>query len=668
MGVKKDVFFNTGRLIVVVSIIFFIVLGVCYRLFLIVGPEGDEYREIAKKRTIKEVVVPANRGNVYSADGSLLATSVPKYTISFDAVAPSTQNFEKYVADLSDSLSVMLGEHRSDWLLKLRRARASGKRYTIITKNRSFTDYARIKKFPLFNLGANKGGIIIETKVIREHPMGKIAERTIGDYRTNPEGKINPIGIEGFFNNELKGIDGYQLMQKYARSQWKPISDFNSEEPIDGYDIVSTIDVYIQDIAHHALLKQLVKYDADHGCVVVMETKTGEIKAIANLGRGSEGNYYERMNYAVGEIQDPGSTFKLFSMMALLDDKKVDTSKVFDSFNGVLKINDRAVRDSNGKGYGKISLAQGFEKSSNTIIVQAVYEAYKDNPRQFVNKLNDMGLDRPLGIPIVGEGKPLIPQPSDKTWSKISLPWMSYGYGLNITPLQTLTFYNAIANNGEMIKPLFVKEIKKWNKTIKKFDKEIIHPKVCSDESLDQLKNLLKRAVEHGTGKSLYSPNFSMAGKTGTAQVDYHKGTDEMYYASSFAGFFPADNPKYSCVVVIHKPNSARGYYGGDVAGPVFKRIAQKIFTDVPSTNEIEKINEMVDKQKIEYDKYAKLQANPNIVPNVKGVPGMDAISVLENLGFRVKMLGNPTGKVKQQSIIPGSKISPNTTITLEFA
>lgn len=668
MGVKKDDFFSTGRLFVVVTVILIIVLGVSYRLFRIVGPEGEDYREIARKRTVKEIIVPANRGNVYSADGSLLATSVPKYTISFDAVAPKTDVFEKQIHELSDSLAVMFGGHRSDWLSKLRRARVAGKRYTTIARNLSFTEYARVKKFPLFNLGANKGGLIIETKVIREHPMGKIAERTIGDYRTNPEGKINPIGIEGSFNKELKGVDGYQLMQKFARGQWKPISDFNYKEPVDGYDIVSTIDVYIQDIAHHALLKQLVKYDADHGSVIVMETKTGEIKAIANLGRGSEGNYYERMNYAVGEIQDPGSTFKLFSMMALLDDKKVDTSQVYDSFNGVFKINGRSVRDSNGKGYGKISLGKAFEKSANTIIVQAVYEAYKNNPSQFVNRINDMGLNKPLGIPIIGEGKPLIPQPSDKSWSSISLPWMAYGYGINITPLQTLTFYNAIANNGEMIKPLFVKEIRNWNKTVKKFDKEIIHPKVCSDEALAQLKDLLKRVVEHGTGKSLYSPNFSMAGKTGTAQVNYHKGNDEMYYASSFAGFFPAENPKYSCVVVIHKPNSARGYYGGDVAGPVFKRIAQKIFTDVPSTNEIERFNEMVDRQKYEYEKYNKLQANPNIIPNVKGLPGMDAISIFENLGFRVKLNGNPSGKVLHQSIVPGSKIGSNKYITLDFA
>lgn len=668
MAVKKLNFFSNTRLYLFTIIMFLIVLGVIFKLFYIQFVVGDEFRSIARERTIKTESVPANRGNVYSADGSLLATSIPKYTIRFDAIVPSEENFEKNIYALSDSLSGILGGHESDWQKKLRNARASKLRYLLIARNLSFTQQSRIKKFPLFELGSNKGGIIIENKVVREHPIGRIAERTIGDYRSNPEGKINPIGIEGAFNDELKGVDGKQMMQKFAKGNWKPIESMSYQDPQDGYDIVSTIDVYIQDIAHHALLKQLEKYDADHGCVVVMETKTGEVKAIANLGKGAEGNYYERMNYAVGEIQDPGSTFKLFSMMALLDDKKVDTSKVYDSKNGVVTYYGRSVRDSNRKGYGKISLGKGFEKSSNTVIVQAVEESYKSNPYQFVKRLNDMGLNKPIGIPIVGEGKPIIPQPKDKTWSAISLPWMAYGYGINITPLQTLTYYNAIANNGEMVKPLFVKEIRNWNKTIKTFEKEIIHPKVCSDETLAQLKDLLKRAVEKGTGKSLYSPNFSMAGKTGTAQVDYHKGNDEMYYASSFAGFFPADNPKYSCVVVIHKPNVATGYYGGDVAGPVFKRIAQKIFTDVPSTNEIMRINQVVEKQQNQYNKYNKMYQNNTVVPNVKGMAGMDAIAILENFGLKVKMFGNPSGKVKKQSINPGAKIITNQIIILEFS
>lgn len=668
MGVKKPTFFNNKRLYLFAFLMLVVVLGVISKLFIIQFVEGDRYKQMAKNRTIRDIIVPANRGNVYSADGSLLATSIPKYTVRFDAVAPTTENFQKYVHDLSDSLSSMLGEHSSDWQNKLRRARASKSRYMFIARDLSFTQYVRIKNFPLFSLGANKGGIIIENKVVREHPMGRIAERTIGDYRSNFEGKFNPIGIEGSFNTELKGLDGKQIVQKFARGQWKPIDNFSYEEPQDGYDIISTLDVYIQDIAHHALLKQLEKYEADHGCVIVMETQTGEVKAIANLGRGAHGEYYERMNYAVGEKQDPGSTFKLMSMMALLDDKKVDTSKVYDSNNGVVTFNGRSVRDSNGRGYGKISLGKGFEKSSNTVIVQAVHENYKNNPSQFVNRLNDLGLNKPLGIPIIGEAKPLIPQPTDRNWSAISLPWMAYGYGLNITPLQTLTFYNAVANNGEMVKPLFVKEIRNWNKTIKKFDKEIIHPKVCSDETLAQLKDLLKRVVEHGTGKGLYSPNFSMAGKTGTAQIDYHKGNDEMYYASSFAGFFPADNPKYSCVVVIHKPNVARGYYGADVAGPVFKRIAQKIFTDVPSTNEINRINKIVGRQQSEYNKYQKLQYNTSQIPNVKGMAGMDAIAILENFGLVVKTSGNPTGKVVRQSINPGTKISSNQTIIIEFS
>ncbi|RZJ55741.1 MAG: penicillin-binding protein 2, partial [Flavobacterium sp.] len=448
----------------------------------------------------------------------------------------------------------------------------------------SYTQYVRIKSFPLFNLGPYKGGIITQQRIIREHPIGKIAERTIGYERVDHKGENLEVGIEGAFSQYLNGKDGKRKMQKIARSQWKPISDINEVEPVDGSDIISTIDVYIQDIAHHALLKQLEFYEADHGCVVVMETKTGYIKAISNLGRAESGSYYETINYAVGESHEPGSTFKLAGLIALLDDKKVDTSKVYDCKGGDITYFGRHVRDSKKGGYGKISLARGFELSSNTVLVQAVYENYKDNPKEFVQHLNDFGLNKKLGLPFKGEGRPRIPQPGDATWSRLSLPWMAFGYEVSMTPLQTLTFYNAVANNGEMVKPLFVKEIKEWNKTIKKFDKEVINPKICSKETIAKVKAVLANVVKKGTGSKLYSKDFSMAGKTGTAQVNYSGGKDKesgMYYASSFVGYFPAEEPQYSCIVIIHKPSAGKGYYGADVSGPVFKRIAQKIFTDV---------------------------------------------------------------------------------------
>lgn len=655
------------RIYLVAFMIFMMAIAVTVKLTNIQWVEGDHYRQLAKQRTVRNFVIPANKGNVYSADGSLLATSIPNYTIRFDAVAPSDENFEKNVKPLSDSLALVLGKSSGYFQSELRKARANKNRYYLLARKQSYTEYMRIKSFPLFNLGAYKGGMITEQKIIREHPIGKIAERTIGYERFDENGKGTRVGIEGAFGEYLNGKDGRRWMQKIAKNQWKPISDNVEIEPRDGYDIISTIDVYIQDIAHHALLKQLEHYQADHGCVVVMETKTGEVKAISNLGRAESGNYYETINYAVAESHEPGSTFKLVDLIALLDDEKVDTSKVYDSKGGDITYRGRHVRDSKKGGYGKISLARGFEVSSNTVLVQAVYDNYKDNPEQFVNRINNLGLNKPLGLPFKGEGIPFVPQPGGKGWSAIALPWMAYGYGVSITPLQTLTLYNAVANNGEMVKPQFVKEIKEWNKTIKKFDKQVINPKICSDEALLKIKAILGNVVKKGTGSKLYSKDFSMAGKTGTVQMDYHKGDGKMYYASSFVGFFPADEPKYSCVVVVHKPNVLAGYYGADVAGPVFKRIAQKIFTDVPSTNEIKKLNVRYTTQEKNYATYYdKVQKKEAVVPNVKGMIGMDAVAMLENFGLKVKVVG--IGRVKQQSIQPGQVFRKNQTITLELS
>jgi cell division protein FtsI (penicillin-binding protein 3) len=359
-------------------------------------------------------------------------------------------------------------------------------------------------------------------------------------------------------------------------------------------------------------------------------------------------------------------------MIALLDDHKIDTSKVYDSQGGIItkpSYKGKKVRDSHEGGYGRISLARGFEVSSNTIMVQAVYENYRNNPQEFVDRIDKMGLNKPLGLPFKGEGKPYIPQPKDKHWSALSLPWMAYGYGVSVTPLQTLTLYNAIANNGEMVKPQFVSEIKEWNKTIKKFDKQVINPKICSDETIKKLKAVMQNVVKRGTAAKLYSKDFSMAGKTGTAQAGYGtNGGADKHYISSFVGFFPAESPKYSCIVVVHKPNtSGNNYYGADVAGPVFKRIAQKIFTDVPSTNEIRNLNRKVGKQEKAYAEYSlKSQDEIKGMPNVKGMSGMDAVALLENLKVKVKIIG--VGKVKKQSIPAGQPLDKNQTIILELS
>lgn len=660
---------SSVRIYIIAFAIFVMACAIVIKLTNIQWVEGEYYRKLAKERTVKNFVIPANKGNLYSSDGSLLATSIPNYKIRFDAVVPGKINFDKNLAPLADSLSVLLGKSSSFYESELIKARNNKNRFYLLARDLSYTQYVRIKSFPLFNLGANKGGIIIEQETVREHPIGKIAERTIGYERIDENGKLRESGIEGAFSKYLNGKDGKILKQKIAKGQWKPLRDNNEVEPQDGYDVVSTIDVYIQDIAHHALLKQLQFYKADHGCVVVMETKTGEIKAISNLGKDRDSLYYEKLNYAVGESHEPGSTFKLLDLIAVLDDKLADTSSVYDSKGGQIQYRGRFVRDSHEGGYGKISLARGFEVSSNTVMVQSVYNNYKNNPKKFTDRIISYGLNKPLGLPFEGEGKPFIPEPNDKTWSAITLPWMAFGYGVSVTPLQTLTLYNAVANNGEMIKPIFVKEIKEWDRTIKKFTKIVINPKICSAETISKVKAVLKNVVKKGTGSKLYSKDFSMAGKTGTAQVDYSKnGGANKYYASSFVGFFPADAPKYSCIVVVHKPSTVNNnYYGADVAGPVFKRIAQKIFTDSPSTNVIKNLKKKSQIQEKNYNSFEeKAVIKFQLIPNVKGMSGMDAITLLENLGLKVK--ANGIGKVKKQSLNAGIRIEKNKTITLELS
>ena len=644
-------------------------LLVVYKLVDIQFVHGNQYRELADKRTVKNVVIPANRGNVYSEDGNLLATSVPKYDIRIDAITPSSKNFEKYLKPLCDSLSKFHGRSSAHYQQKIRKARVNKNRYYLLARNLSYSGYLKFRNFPLLKLGAFSGGLIVEQTTKREHPMGGIAQRTIGYERTDEQGNVTRPGIDGAFGVKyLRGTDGRRLKQKIGKGQWKPIEDFNQIEPKDGYDVYTTIDVNIQDISHHALLEQLEYFNADHGCVIVMETKTGEIKAISNLGRTSKGTYYERLNYAVGESHEPGSTFKLMAMVAALEDKVIDTSDVVDTEKGVLSFYGRKVRDSKHGGYGKISASKAFIVSSNTGLVKLIYNSYKNNPSKFVDRLYKMGLNNTLNLPIIGEGKPKITHPSDKkNWDGLDLPWMAFGYGVSLTPLQTLTFYNAIANDGEMVKPRFLKEVKEFNRTIIPFEKEVINPSVCSVETAKKMQYLMKNVVEkkYGTAHNIYSPNFSMAGKTGTCQTEYW--IESRRYISSFAGYFPAENPKYSCIVVIHKPDYNKGYYGSTVAAPVFKKIAQKIYSDTPVIDTVENLDEQYATVEKSYETYFDVaQKYKSIMPNVEGMPAMDAITLLENIGLKVKLIGS--GNVKKQSVAKGIKIKKNQIVVLELS
>jgi len=651
---------------------FIFALLVVFKLVSIQFVQGDAYRDLAEERTIKNVEIPANRGNVYSADGSLLATSVPKYDIRIDAVTPSKKTFEKYLKPLCDKLAKFHGKSSNQYQQNIRKARENKNRYFLLARNLSYSNYLKFRSFPMLELGAFRGGLIVEQTTKREHPMGGIAQRTIGYERIDEKGNVTRPGIDGAFGVKyLRGTNGWRLKQRIGKGQWKPIEDFNQIEPKDGYDVYTTIDVNIQDIAHHALLEQLDKYKADHGCVVVMERKTGEIKAISNLGRNKEGLYYERLNYAVGESHEPGSTFKLMALAAALDDKVIDTSDIVDTENGILTFfNEFKVRDSKNGGYGKISISKAFEVSSNTGIVKAINDSYKDNPKKFVKRLYAMNLNDQLDLPIIGEGIPIIPDPDikNKRWSGIALPWMAYGYGVSFTPLQTLAFYNAIANDGEMVKPRFLSEIKEFGNTVESFEKEVINKQICSPETVSKLKQLLKNVVEkkHGTGNRLYSENFSMAGKTGTCQKDY-RDKDKLNYISSFVGFFPADNPKYSCIVVIHEPDKSVGYYGADVSGPVFKKIAQKIYTDTPIVDDVVNLQDKLADVEKSYETYYQVaQKYKTIMPDLKGMPAMDALTLLENMGMKVKLIGS--GNVSTQSVQKGTKLTTKQTIILELS
>ncbi|GAA4289951.1 penicillin-binding protein [Aestuariibaculum suncheonense] len=642
-------------------------VAVLFKLFSIQFLQGEKYRALADTRVVKNVKIPANRGNVYSVKGNLLATSVPKYDVRIDLLTPTTSTFEEYLIPLSDSLAKYSGRSSGYYQKTLRKERANRNRYFLLARNVGYGDYIRLRNFPLLRLGAFKGGLIVEQTTKREHPMGAIAQRSIGYERFDEDGNVTRAGIDGAFGVKyLRGTDGQRRKQKIGKGQWKPLSDANEIEPKDGYDVYTTIDVNIQDIAHHALLKQLEEYEADHGCVVVMEAKTGEIRAISNLGRNENGKYYERLNYAVGEAHEPGSTFKVMALMAALEDKVVDTSTVINTGLGYKQFYGRGIYDTHG--HGKISVARTLEVSSNIGLATIVDQGYAKQPQKFVNHLQDWGLDKPLGLPILGEGEPVIPKPGDKLWSRNALPSMAYGYNLKLTPLQTLTFYNAIANNGVMVKPRFIREVKELDQVVESFDEVEEGDKICSEKTLKEIQNILKHVVERGTGRSLYSPYFSMAGKTGTAQTEYwmKDWKENRRYISSFAGYFPADNPKYSCIVVIHKPSVKKGYYGADVTGPVFKRIAQKIHTDTPIIDEVQTLEVKRASVEKEFNSfYETAQTYKTIMPNVVGLPAMDAVALLENMQVSIKVKLQGSGVVKSQSIDKNIKLKDNQTIVL---
>lgn len=668
--------------------------------------EGAEWKQRAKDLTMAYRKIDAVRGNIYAVDGSLLATSVPIYEIRFDSKTEALTDdiFHNEIDELSKQLSILFNDKtKSQYKKELVSARKKGVRYQLIKKNVKYTDLQKLKTFPIFNRGQYKGGLIYTQENKRVRPFKILAARTIGYER---EG-IKPIGLEGAYTHFLEGVNGKRLMKKIAGGIWMPITDDNEIEPLDGSDIYTTIDVNLQDVAENALKNQLELNEADHGCVVLMEVETGAIKAIANLQRDKNGLYDEGYNYAIGESTEPGSVFKLASLMAAFEDGYLTLEDKVNTEDGTTKFYGATMKDSHEGGSGNITVQRAFETSSNVAVSKLIYRNYSHKPQQFVDRIYKMNLGKKLGLEIAGEGQPLIKNTDNPSWSGTSLPWMSIGYEIHLTPLQILTFYNAVANDGKMVKPKLVTHINQRGQTIKEIKTDVINPSICSKNTIKMAKQMLEGVVENGTAKNLKAANFKIAGKTGTAQIANKKGgyksEAKTSYQASFVGYFPADAPKYSCIVVVSAP-STKGYYGNVVAGPIFKEVADKIYATSFDIHKPLQKRAALALTKIPYSKdgysddlvrvYTELgvptknsvkstdwasvttgssniqmhSKNPltNYVSNVVGMGIKDAVFILENQGLQVKFLG--IGVVRNQSILPGVKIVHGSTIILELS
>ena len=636
---------------------------------------------------VSMIDIPSPRGNIYDVNGNLLAISMPVYTIAIDTTQPSDTLFDNNYLKLADGLSDIFSDvSSSEFSKKLRHAHRQKKQYLKLRSGVRFSELQIVKTLPILKEGRYDGGFVYTQQTKRIQPFGHLCERTIGYARERSD-----VGIEKAYNHYLKGQDGKRLMQKINGGIWKPISNTQDIEPVVGSDVYSTIDIRIQDIAQTALLRSLEKYEAENGSVILMDVKTGAIRAMSSLERTSEGKYAENFNYAIGAAYEPGSTFKLASLLVALEDGVVDTSQVVDTKNGSFKFYDRTMKDSNFHrgGHGKITVGRAFEVSSNIGIARTIVNHYKDDPQRFIDRLARLGISDRLDFELIGEAEPWIKNTNDSTWSGVSLPWMAFGYEIKMSALQILALYNAVANDGELVKPRVVDKVKRAEKVIEFNDVEVLNPSICSDKTIQILQNLLIGAVKKGTAQNIYSEKYSSAGKTGTAKIAL-EGSYGSEYRASFAGYFPAENPKYSCMVVVSKPKKEIGFYGNIVAAPVFKELRDNLFAEeaieipelaktfnhghIISSKDLNAIHHLLDYPKyqasqnerwLKSDKkvFQTIEFSGDVMPNVKGMVVMDALYLLENMGLKVHFKGQ--GRVIKQSLKAGAKIKENQIIEL---
>lgn len=699
MSIKKSIVVRS-RIVFIALVLF--ALAVVARIFIIQYVQGDKWRAMAAQNNMKYQVVKASRGNIYSDNGSLLATTIPSYRLILDPLEIDKDILDK---DL-DSLCLLLSKHFMDrsakeYKRRILNARADSSHYLVINKKIDFQTKKMMATWPIFRSGRMKGGVIFERSVERLYPFGYLAKRTVGFINESNQG----AGLEYSFNKYLAGKNGEALFRRIAGGNWMPVGDESDADVAaeDGLDIQTTIDINLQDVAESSLLNHLKFHDADYGCVIMMEVSTGEIKAIANLGRIGPGVYMENYNYAIGDqgLTEPGSTFKLASMMALFEMTDVRPEDSVDAHNGKYTFFDRTMTDSKPGGYKTLTVQQAFEKSSNIVVSKLVYEHFGVEPKRYVDFIRNLGIGEQLGFQMEGEGKPYIKDPSDPSWSGISLPWMSIGYEMRVTPIHTLALYNAIANDGNMIRPIIVKEVRVADQVVEKYETKVLHKQICSDETLMMVRGMLEGVVEHGTASNINNTTYKIAGKTGTAQRIVNGKYTKTYY-TSFCGYFPADRPKYSCIVVIDNPKGFN-LYGSDVAAPVFKEVADKIYAQDLELHEPLVLNpnpiviglpvlrtglyddmryicdELGVANHMQDDAEDWVYATVNnksinwnnrrlvdgLVPDVSGMTLRDALYVLENRGLRVRYAGY--GRVSSQSVAPGTTIVKGNQIVLNL-
>lgn len=701
MSIRRNILI---RVYLAFGLILLFAAAVVIQLYRVQVVQGKKWQAMSKSMSTQFQTVEAARGNIFSVDMSLLATSVPEYELHMDMFAAGIAD-DHVFNEKVDSLAMKMAQLYPDrsereYSRMFRNARRDGSRYQLVRRRVTYQELKKIRKFPIFNMGKYKGGLIIVEQNKRVLPFRSLAARTIGYKNDNVK---NAVGLEGAYASYIDGENGKRLMQRIAGGTWMPVNNGEEEiAPKEGADIISTIDVNLQDVAQDALKKQLIKNQADHGCVVLEEVATGEIRAIANFTRTKNGDYQEKLNYAISDAADPGSTFKLATYMTLLDQHKVDTNTIVNAEGGKYKFpKGPTITDTEHDNY-EITVKRALEESSNVAAAKLVYQHYANNPSEFTDKLYSYHLNEKLQLQIPGEGSPVVKNPQSHSWNKYyTLPEMAYGYEMKITPLQMLALYNAVANNGKMIAPILVKEIRRLGNTVEQIQARVINEKVCSDATLGKVRSMLEGVVNEGTGKNVIkNPLYSVAGKTGTAQIaNNSKGYGAKTYQASFCGYFPANHPKYSMIVVINHPTQG-DYLAAKVAGPVFREIADRVYASdldinqpalihyVGNTNlpQIKKGNVKALKQV-----YSRLAVKPlyasntaeggvdtsngipyeettyksGVVPAVKGMGLSDALFLLGNAGYKVTVRGS--GAVINQSVAGGSIVPKGSKILIEL-